>query len=181
MQQHEHLNRAPEVDYALIASAIAFYEKLGYEHKHLPWAVPRAVSTITAPVEKLVPLNDEFDLVGSAEQSFIWKFIEEKLEGTFLSVTPCFRREPIYDELHYNYFMKLELFSTEKHANDLIDDALKFFRKFIDIRCDTIVTDDGVDIVCNGIELGSYGFRSIDSRNWAYGTGLSLPRATNIG
>ena len=135
MQQHEHLSRAPEIDYALIASAIAFYEKHGYEYRHMPWAVPRAVSTITAPVEKLIPLNDEFDLVGSAEQSFIWEFIEQKLEGTFLSVTPCFRKEPEYDELHYNYFMKLELFSTEKHANELIDDALKFHRKFIDISC----------------------------------------------
>jgi hypothetical protein len=35
---------------------------------------------------------------------------------------------------------------------------------------------DTYDIEINGIEVGSYGIRSVDDVQYIYGTGLALPR-----
>ena len=63
--------------------------------------------------------------------------------------------------------------------DDIINDALSFFKKYLpESKVET--TDIGFDIVCNGIELGSYGIRSCPFLDWIYGTGCAEPRTSSL-
>ena len=101
--------------------------------------------------------------------------------GKYCGITPCFRDE-IVDDLHSNYFMKVELIDTlEPNINGLnkmIKCAKLFFEEFIETR--TIeLADELYDIESlSGIELGSYGTRTYKNIEWVFGTGLAEPRLT---
>lgn len=48
-----------------------------------------------------------------------------------------------------------------------------FFKKYLpESKVET--TDIGFDIVCDNIELGSYGIRSCQFLDWIYGTGCAI-------
>ena len=74
--------------------------------------------------------------------------------------------------------MKVELYWPKHYGRDVGDvlrDAATFFGLEGAIP-EIVETDEGWDINVGGIEVGSYGSRSIHDHLWVYGTGLAEPR-----
>lgn len=170
--------------------AKGFYHYFGgFIPLDVPFTVDPIISTITKP-----PGSKDFDvngkvLVASAEQSFLQLIYEKKLSNDptepmtrWQAITPCFRDEPVLDQLHQQYFMKLELIILNNFTSDsmriMMDRAHDFFLQYVD--CKTIETGvDMYDIITTTgeVELGSYGIRSHPLvGRWAYGTGVAEPR-----
>jgi hypothetical protein len=114
--------------------------------------------------------------------------------GRYICATPCFRDEPVIDELHREYFFKVELINTigpfdEDGLLDVVNHAMELFKLFgLDVG---VITPENVPLTSNdcdivtrqeGIELGSYGIREavIYDKNiqWIYGTGVAEPRTS---
>lgn len=171
------------IDWAMMGRASDFYTNRGYEQTEVPWWVDRKVSQMTCPSDDLLYSLPDGDLIGSGEQGFLSMVGSSPLLGKRFTVTPCFRREPQLDRYHQTHFMKLELFSMDvdhgTHMYEMIDDALELFHQ-LGLTTTVIMTNDGFDIMSQGVELGSYGVRSHSGINWAYGTGLALPRTTGV-
>lgn len=178
------------INYNRLSKAIAFYYLKGYDIIDLPWTVSEEAISITLPKGSVATRSDAGILVGSAEQSFLDKVLTENIRGKFQATTPCFRQEPVLDELHKSYFMKTELFYNAFQTMDeliyqlefMIESATDFFTKFTDVK--RIDTDKNCyDLICpiTQIELGSYGIR-YDKRIgfWVFGTGLAEPRLSTV-
>lgn len=101
------------INWHLFSKAITTYTNLGYKLIEVPWLVDQQAIDVTLPpsakpftVNGCGELNQ---LVGSAEQSFIYLALHNKLlPGKYQALTPCFRDDK-EDDLHHKYFMKLEL------------------------------------------------------------------------
>lgn len=168
-----------------LTNAAEFYEASGFTYKNVPWVVAPEISAITKPVdiEDFYLGKSPLVLVGSAEQSFL-QIYDSLDNGLYYAITPCFRNEYVYDELHKMYFMKLELFT--KDANrllELLDSAKAFFERHLPwyshypVEKVTLGVDD-YDLMYRGIELGSYNIKRHGQMEWACGTGLAEPRFT---
>lgn len=177
------------IDYKLLSEFAEFYRKLGFRPMEVDWIVDWRADAATRPQDREpINVNDgKHRLVGSGEQGFINHIMKgNKLNGRFYTITPCFRTEPVIDELHLPQFMKLELFSTVDSVLDLIrtKECAICELTSVDIeRIKRVGSDGGLDIEVDGIEVGSYGrrwFQFLDglSFDYAYGTGLALPRFT---
>lgn len=176
----------PMIDYSLLGEAQRYYAQRGYHEVHAPWIIGHEAHTATCPPGR----RDFFCLDGYLNASGEQSFLELLLQGQHLEkhfcVTPCFRDEPVIDELHQRSFIKLELIDTnvsEEHLHAMMRDAKQFFDSLLPIeQATTIVktteSDTSYDIVDgqSGIELGSYGIRRYKTQEWIYGTGLALPR-----
>ena len=174
----------PKINYGLIAQAIAFYQKLGFEYIEVPWIVPEFIRRLT--YNGPISFNTEFGpLVGSAEQSFLFLAQSNLIESNklYVAATPCFR-DDICDTTHQKSFFKVELFYYNfidcGMAHFILSAAQQFFRT---LNLESIVERINMhqsDLMANGIELGSYGTRLIDGKYFAYGTGLAEPRTTHV-
>lgn len=171
------------INWQRLAYAEGHYRALGYAPTDVPWIVSRDAYNVTAPTDGVPFVTLGGCLVGSAEQSFIQLLLDGRDPGKAQATTPCFRHENAYDDLHYPYFMKLELFAPWTGRYDLtlmIEDARKLFMRY----CDTVITetDIGYDLAdrVTGIELGSYGVREASGRPFVYGTGLAEPRLSDV-
>ena len=176
----------PEIDYKKIVAAQHHYGWAGYENIDVSWFVSRNAMEVTAPPGVRQYCNSFIgDLVASGEQSFIQMWMDGELKkGRWQCATPCFRDEPVVDDLRLNYFFKVELIDVlpkdiEKSMQDMVKYALMFFDNYLDVR--VIDTDIGEDIVftdieLGDIELGSYGYREFEDFKWVYGTGVAEPR-----
>lgn len=171
------------VNWSLLSGALKWYESRGFRQVSLPWHTRKEVNMITCPEPSMCfDLPGFGGLVGSAEQSFMERHFDGMLEpGRWVSLTPCFRNEPVFDETHLPYFMKVELYSNELEETG--DRALEFAilaKKFMDsvgVNTAQIVdTNIGYDLEINGIEVGSYSTRSHKDFVWTCGTGLAEPR-----
>lgn len=164
------------IDYAKIAKAIIFYQSQGYQYLEVPWLVSKESIDITKPKEARYFNTSLGQLVGSGEQSFFEIKNQLKSDSKYVCATPCFRDEQ-YDELHLPSFFKVELIHVQPklRMQALIKDAFTFFLGYSN-QISVIGTEIGQDIMLNGIELGSYGRRSIDGFDWEYGTGCAEPR-----
>lgn len=184
----------PLIDWSLIKEACLYYSNLGYQQTEVPWVIPENYSKTTKPHEnqsfvqdKAIFENQHNELIGSAEQGFIYLLLNKLITyGKFFSVSPCFRFDN-YDETHFPWFIKLELFiypenilNSENILSQTIDESFNFF-KLYSIKNPEIIkfSDSLYDINLNKIEVGSYGIRSINSYSYVYGTGLALPRFTS--
>ncbi len=179
----------PIIDYGRLGAAIAFYQEKGYRLVEVPWAVRPEVVALTCPNPKYTGIVDHLGaMVGSAEQSFLQMEIDGLLEpGKYVACTPCIRLGDHEDDLHFPYFMKVELYSNVGILDYLkmLGHAGECFRRFGASKDDLSVeqTEDGYDINVKGIEVGSYGLRKVLAPGstertiaWAYGTGLAEPR-----
>ena len=170
----------PRIDYRKLAAALDHYESRGYAYQEVPWVVSRQAEEVTLPPGSTITTVPYGDLVGSAEQGFIELMLRGRTILKACAVTPCFRIEDRYDELHHAYFMKLELINTDasqKNLHQMIHDAQQFLQHYIDT--DTEQTGpDTYDIISkrHRIELGSYGIRTFHNTKFIYGTGVALPR-----
>lgn len=181
----------PIMDWSLLQKACLYYSNLGYKQTEVPWIVPENYSKTTKPHnnQSFVQDKDSFknqshELVGSAEQGFIYLLLNKLIShGKFFSVSPCFRFDN-YDETHFPWFIKLELFIYPENIlnadillSKTINDSLDFFKLHAKETPEVVnISQDFYDINLNNIELGSYGIRTIDSYSFIYGTGLALPR-----
>lgn len=169
------------VNWQNIAAAMRFYTDNGFCEIQVPWAVsPEAMrSTSELPYW---PAPQGLGLVASAEQSFYQLMLNGNLpDGDYVACTPCFRFEETYDEIHAPYFMKVELISVWQYPTSpltLTHLAMKFMKSLTSVPMEHVQTADGYDIEIGGIEVGSYGLRSVNGNNWSYGTGLAEPRFT---
>jgi hypothetical protein len=169
-----------KINWKRLMSAIDYNNQFGYKFLDLDWCVDVETSAITKPdYKKDFYINDKV-LVASAEQSFLQMIFDGELEsGKYCGITPCFRDE-IPDELHLNYFMKVELIDTlnsnKNGLEQMIFCAENFYKKYINIK--TIEIGDNLyDIETeSGIELGSYGIRKTIVGDYVFGTGLAEPR-----
>lgn len=170
-----------------LSAACAYYSDLGYAYRLMPWTAPLHTLMLTCPEETLIVNSDVGALVGSSEQSFLNADLESRLGvGRFLTITPCFRVEAHPDRYHQDYFMKAELYVNEPDIGagtvlSVMHDAFTFFQQIVDIEdgagvLESVLTDDGIDILYNGIELGSYGLREVGGQRWVYGTAIAEPR-----
>lgn len=183
--------RNERIDWSRIGRAVAYYENLGYQYIEVPWIAPKDVVQDTLPKGARPfgisspegSLNAE--LVGSAEQSFLWMERCGVLQGPgrFVGVSPCFRGD-LRSPIHQKTFLKVELYHSLRTVADsywypaalvLLSDAEYFFN---DEGAETtrVDTNLGCDLFSRGIELGSYGIRHVRGTAWAYGTGLAEPR-----
>jgi hypothetical protein len=175
----------PWIDYKKIVDAMHHYTWLGYEELPAPWFASRQAMQVTAPPDRRFCTSFLGDLVASGEQSFIQMWMDGNLEpGKWHCATPCFRDEPLIDDLHLNYFFKVELIEVspkdvKKSLDAMIKDAMKFFDNYVDVEIEP--TSIGIDIVSKGgIELGSYGYREHGDFKWVYGTGVAEPRLSYV-
>lgn len=168
------------INYQFVVEALEWYEKQTFKQIEVPWLVSREAIDVTRP-KSARPFETPLGcVVASGEQSFIQMMMDGKLKaGNYCCATPCFRDEPVVDDLHRTSFFKLELISAwpnqeQQALKDMIHCALCFHLNYL--RARVLKTEEGYDIVCQGIELGSYGIRKHGNLRWVYGTGVALPR-----
>lgn len=161
-----------------VSDAISFYLNKGYQWIDTPWIVPEKIRqcTFQGTREKC----DLGYLVGSAEQGFIELMAKDILkDGLYVSAGPCFRFDDIGKRNSEPYFYKVELCHVGygSRVSSILYDAKEFLGGHI------VSTADGFDLEINNIEIGSYGYRSIQNPylnsktlHWSYGTGLAEPR-----
>lgn len=174
------------VNWHLLSEAVTFYAREGqFSLIDVPWAVPKEDVMITCPSEDAALTVPELgSLVGSAEQSFVSLSRRGQLKpGRWMAITPCFRKEPVLDDLHLPYFMKLELFDSSLSDRmpflEMTYLAQRFFLEVGEAPEELLKigkTEEGTDLVLNDIEIGSYGSREYENVSWNYGTGLAEPR-----
>jgi len=173
----------PKIDWILLGKAFLYYQQIGYKYIETPWSVNASAINVTLPKNACGyglwhPKKELSYLVGSAEQGFIEMMIDGKIKNgdKLCSITPCFRDDK-EDDIHFKYFMKLELIIIgEDNTQLVLNDAAKFFNLFTSEVISEVKTNDGKDLELNEIEIGSYGYRVYDKFSWTYGTGLALPR-----
>ena len=177
---------ALSIDARLLADAQSYYASYGYEETPTPWLVGEAAYRATLP-----PDHEELEWqspvggyhVGSAEQGFMQLIadgmpIPERAQST----SPCYRGEPAYDELHWPYFYKLELYNADVSDASLAEMITCARGLFTQLGIPTRIIQTGeraydIETATTHIELGSYGVRAFQGHEWLYGTGLALPRA----
>ena len=190
------------VQFHRVLQAAEFYENRGYHWLDVPWAVSAEALAITKPPR--LPMEDcpriprAGYIVASAEQSFLDIQLEYMLatdqtgrdQGRYVTVTPCFRNELDFDEMHRPYFLKCELIDwkhtkTVDDLHDMIALAHEWFAQYLPVDVvetelnDPIAVSKTYDIVTRRgrIELGSYGVREHNKAGrWLYGTGCAEPR-----
>lgn len=178
--------KRPTIDWQLFGAALQHYRDRGYAYLEVPWIVSDVALHVTLPTDKTGLMTQDGPLAGSAEQSFIHMMLAGELTpGRYCAITPCFR-DDAPDKLHQRSFMKLELIEfyrmPESDLNErawhVTRDALDFMDHAICGKGVRVVTTEaGFDLELNGVEVGSYGHRSLGDRfHWVYGTGLAEPR-----
>lgn len=169
------------INYNILNTAINYYSQEGFQRIETPWTVSEYVDRITKPegrVSMQLKHNNKC-LVASGEQSFLYLYLKDFIpKGKFQTKTPCFRDEN-FDLTHTKYFMKCELINTQTvtpiELEKMVGLSLNFFRKYLSNPV-VVETQEGYDIECGGIELGSYGIRTCDYLEYIYGTGCAEPR-----
>lgn len=174
------------INWQRLISALTFYKSHGYKYIDLDWSVNSEISEITKPVDKKDFFINGKALVASGEQSFLQMIKDGDLpNGKYCGITPCFRDEHVLDELHQQYFMKVELIDTLQVNNNslmkILEICKEFFEKYIPVEIIKIDKNSYDIIDCkNKIELGSYGLRRYENMEWLYITGLAEPRLSRV-
>lgn len=182
------------IDWQKLLAAVGYYGTIGYKMVEVPWTVPREFMMATCPAERWIVTSNIGDLIGSAEQGFIYLDHTGKLpKGKWMALTPCFRVEDnlSVDPPRQNYFVKLELYDNsgddpfatlEKmiwNVENAHNGALHVENRvsgvyFPSLRREEV--DGGTDLIFAGVEIGSFGIRSFEHVNWVFGTGMAEPR-----
>ncbi len=162
-------------------NAVLYYKERGYIEADFPYYANIDAINITMPVGNIALSHlGDTAYVGSAEQSFIDCILNgEPYEGSFMAFSPCHRDEKHLSSKTNLIFSKLELYSTSKSYMNILQDVKQFIvREYGILRenIEIIQTENGHDLELNGVELGSYGMRTVNGFTYAYGTGITFPR-----
>ncbi len=179
------------VNWRHLQKSIDYWADLGFTYREVPWIIPEKYNMVTCPSRDFLVNSKLGSHVGSAEQSFIYlDHMGQLPKGKWIACTPCFRTEPVLDDLHQSGFMKVELYQTDDISltglNDVIINAMTFFKYVVsNAHCDPELvkiepTSEGYDITIGGIEVGSYGIRHYDNISWIYGTAVAEPRLSTV-
>lgn len=184
-----HPSLGPEA-LSRFSKAAAWWIEHGAHWVDLPWVVPARFMLATRPTD--IQVRDVATpygfLVASGEQAFLWLDEQKRLDAhTWIGWSPCFRDEPVLDELHQYAFIKLELYrplgpndSSAEALTHFVDLAQKGFEVLSGITPQKrAVSDNQIDLEIKGIEVGSYGIRphpTLIGRTYVYGTALAEPR-----
>lgn len=177
------------IDLSLLDKAVQFYKDIGCLPAEVPYLVDSDIMAFTCPpgvVDRRLTHSDGKQYVASAEQSFLQMEKEGKLEGfrgALMALTPCYRDEAILDDVHFNIFLKLEIFDYGAEADEeVLFWAIRMKRFFDQFSVTTHITktEIGLDVISEGgLELGSFGCRvSPRGVKYIYATGLAEPRAS---
>lgn len=172
------------IDYNLINNSIEYYTSNGFSRIESPWMISESINDLTSKGRGNYKIeHNGLCLVASGEQSFLYLYnLGYLAHGCYQTITPCFRSESI-DLTHREYFLKNELIDienvTEDRLNEIISITMGFFES-IGLSCYVVKTDDGYDIECDGIELGSYGIRKTELLDYIYATGIAEPRTSFV-
>lgn len=168
-----------------LTTALEYYTQCGYVYADVPWMVSRDTSLLTCPDRgRIMGVPHHGDLVGSAEQGFL-EAQRQRRRGSYVAITPCFRDEGIQDQLHGFNFMKVELYRDDDVDSetllDMITSAQQCMQLLLEPELESklkmVQTEIGFDLELNGIEVGSYGIRTLPwGDTYLYGTGLAEPR-----
>jgi len=176
------------INWVWVGKAVQHYVDNEFTYIEAPWIVPFTAIEVTLPYNRLGfklghPTQNPGYLVGSAEQGFIQMMVEGKLsKGKYCAASPCFRDEQ-EDEWHKLYFFKVELIEVNpnsKNVFEIMDAARALMESLAECKISVVRTMEGYDLMCKGIELGSYGYRQFGDHTWTYGTGLALPRFSQV-
>ncbi len=193
------------IDYSLIANATDFYSTMGFQRIETPWLVSKDIADLTKPLDASTYIvqkdveRKQKAFVASGEQSFLYLINKGHLpsSGRYQTVTPCLR-DDMWDTTHMKNFIKLELIeyityneyaniklNTINSVHRMVDQALSFFSTKVNSSLLSVVntsTKDSVsfDINLDGVEIGSYGYRSCMFCEWIYGTGIAEPRFSRL-
>ncbi len=178
--------------YARLLKAVEYYERAGYKYIDVPWVASEEAVLMTRPVWvtgdtlKYEAGGKVLCPVASAEQSYLQLRLDNpSIAGKYVTLTPCFRNEPVFDDLHQPCFMKVELINwdsmTHEDLSKMIADARILFEQDMDIKGIQNTDPDPLGVeaydLLSGhtlIELGSYGIRQHPKvGRWMYGTGLN--------
>lgn len=174
-----------DINWSFLTRSLDHFRYNGFAPLEVPWLVSEKACRMTCPsFVRLQESQPGLFLVGSAEQSFLELELQSKLpKGRYVALSPCFRDEPVLDLLHQRHFMKVELYISkginDNTVDNLVEECMRNFSMLIrghDADLQVVRTQDGYDIELNGIEVGSYGLRSVDSLVWVYGTAMAEPR-----
>jgi seryl-tRNA synthetase len=172
------------INWINIATAGLYYQGLGYQYVEVPWIVPSEIIKIT--FDGLTDFRTpKGDLVGSGEQSFLYlQKAGELSPGKYHTITPCFRDE---EETQWNFkqFLKLELYITddvsETQLQHVIDDCKNCLEKITLKKIKQVKMGDySYDLMCQGIELGSYAIMKYQDLSWICATGIAEPRTSQV-
>lgn len=189
------------VNYGFISAAVAHYRSYGFEPIDAPWLVSKKIAEITKPADRPHYLirregsDMEKSFVASGEQSFLYLINKGHLPGygKFQTVTPCIRPDT-FDSYHTKYFMKNELIwynvkGIANYGQPWLDEMLRLSMtlfsnlvgsNYYDKLKVVQQSEHSYDIELDGVEIGSYGFRSTDFVSWVYGTGIAEPRFSSV-
>jgi hypothetical protein len=176
----------------IIHEAIHYYDAVGYIPIDVPLTIDPDISAAARPPGRIdLPYLDKV-YPASAEQSFLQLIREGTLKptdfskpgaiyrGRYQAITPCYRDEPVLDELHHKIFLKVELIVVGVNdAQKLIKSARSFFN-YLGIDTGIKSEKDHLDLVAGGVELGSYGTRVFEGIPYVYGTGVAEPRTSFV-
>lgn len=163
------------------AEGLLSYLKRGYEPLSAPMLVDKDIVEVTLPEGKKAKQHLDKFYVGSAEQSF-YQLLKEGFqpEGSYMMLTPC-QRDEIPSERNLEVFLKLELISMDRTAFNIDKDAYDLYT-ILGSKVKTVVTEgfSCLDLEVGGVEVGSYGSRIFNGMVNNYGTGLALPRFSQV-
>jgi hypothetical protein len=181
------------INYTRLAAAQSFYKGRGYQHVESPWLVtPQAVRS-TLPLGKTLMETVRGVLLNSGEQAFIQLMMDGQMEpGTYQTTTPCFQDSANHEDPYYfgsdennpwSQQISLIWYKPEDvrvSYERLVNDSMACFFEVSDAENFYVTqTNEGVDLLFNGIVVGSYGVRKMSEEHmWIYGTGLIEPRMT---
>jgi len=174
-----------------LGQVMQLWEERGAQVVTLPWMASASAMNATRPPERAVDsdISTPFGfLVASGEQAFLDLWTSAWKTGQMrIGWTPCFRHEPQFDATHHYCFCKAEVFVpvTAQTAQQEVDRvrllALEILQQLLDrshqsaeLKC--VQTEQGYDIECNGVEVGSYGARHHHNNWYVFGTALAEPR-----
>jgi len=178
-----------------MARNLEFWQQKGYCFVSLPWVADSFYTEATRPAWGIAQpqLGRHGDLLASGEQAFLQLAHQLQLPHgkRFIGWTPCFRNEPLFDARHHLYFLKTELFvlvnpeEASAVVNQLVQGSLAWMQKELELQgadlsqlCAVAIPGSDLewDIELNGVEVGSYGYRTHFGHNYVYGTACAEPR-----
>lgn len=184
------------IDYVLLGEVMEYYKSIGYEEIDVPWLINEKYDLLTRPNNKnsCIIDNDGRHFVASAEQGFLSICLTNgmKYNKVFVSCTPCIRLNDCDDNYHQETFMKIELSAvsdTEELAQNIVKNILINTKALFNNITNKKVYIEKIefkpsichfDLMIDGIEVGSYGYREIDGCYYVFGTGLALPRLSKF-
>lgn len=180
------MHTTPFINYQILLNALTYYTHKGFEYREVPWIISHQAYVSTRPNDRPEFYTLGGYLVASGEQGYIQELQEGKALTKHICVTPCFREEEVLDDIHYRYFLKAELIDTnvsKENLHEMIKTAETFFTNYSKVHVlQTDTRGNAYDIIdsLTGIELGSYGIRTLSNHEFIYGTAVALPRLSVV-